>query len=127
VTKKIRFHDDDIHMFIRGFRSPGEAQSAEEFFQMLQEAGERFVPTKLGLGEPLKTPYSIENANKMWVESGENRPYGGILFKGPSMFGSSDWNNRENSNSFSLTISSKFVMSDEGIKRFIKFAQKLFI
>lgn len=127
MNKGSYFYDDDIDMFIRGFGSPGDAQSAEEFLQMLQEAGERFVPTKLGLGEPLRTPYSIENAKKMWVESGENRPYGGILFKGPSMFGSSDWNNRDNSNSFSLTISSKFVMVDEGLKRFTTFAKKVFI
>jgi hypothetical protein len=127
VTKKIRSHDDEIEMLIRGFGSPGEVKSAKEFFQILQEAGESFVPTKLGLGEPLRTPYSIENAKKIWVKSGENRPYGGILFKGPSLFGSSDWNNRDNSNSFSLTISSKIVMADEGIKRFITFVKKLFI
>jgi hypothetical protein len=117
---------DDIHIHIRGFGPRGDVKSAEEFFQMLQEAGEKYLPAKLGIGEPLKIPYTMENAKKTWLESGKDRPYGGILFKGPSLFGSIDWNNRDNSSLFWMTIASKFVLSDRGVERFIALTKKLF-
>lgn len=128
MSKRSRYlPEDDIDMLIRGFGHLGGVESAEEFFLILQEAGERYVPTKLGIGEPLKIPYSIENARKIWVKS-ERRPYGGgILFNGPSMLGSVDWNNMDNSNLFSLTIASKFVITKGRVEKFITLAKKLFI
>mgnify|MGYP000901113154 FL=1 len=127
MGKKSSLFDDNIHMLIRGFRYPGDEESAAEFFQILQAAGEDYIPTKLGLGEPLKVPYSIENAKRMWVESGENRSYGGILFKSPLLFGSMDWNNRDGSNIFSITIASKILLSEVAIERFIVLSKELFI
>ena len=128
MNKKRRsFFDDSMDLLIRGFGSPGDMKSAEEFFQMLHKAGEKYMPARLGLAEPLKAPYSMENAKKMWLDSGENRPYGGILFKGPALFGSSNWNNRDNSNLFGLTIASTLVTTEKEVEKFIGYAKKLFV
>lgn len=127
VTKGCRASGDNIHMLIRGFGLLADEKSAEEFFKMLEAAGDKFVPTKLGIGEPLQIPYSMDNAKKVWLESGTNRPYGGILFKGPSIFGSNDWNNRDNTNHSSLTIPSKLLVSNKANDALIALAKKLFI
>lgn len=127
MSIKNQFSGDYIDMFIRGFGTPGDIESAEEFFQMLRETGEEYIPTKIGLGEPLRTPYSIESAKEMWMESGADRPHGGILFKNRWIFGSSDWSNRDNSNMFGLSIASKCVSTDTDVKRLVSLAKRLFV
>lgn len=118
---------DFVYILIRGFRNLGELQSAQEFFEMVEEAGEGYKPIKLGIAEPLKIQYSMENAKRNWLKSGTNRLGGGILFKGASMLGSVDWNNTNNSNLIWLDIASNFVMTNGGVERFITLAKRLFL
>lgn len=127
MCKKNKSCNDTIHMLIRGFGIPGDAKSSEEFFQILGRGGDQYIPQEIGLGEPVRVQYSIENAKEMWAASGRDNPYGGILFKNKWMFGSSNWNKRDNSNDFELTIASKCICSDSDVNKLIYIAKKLFI
>jgi hypothetical protein len=56
---------DDIYLTIYGFKTFGEEYFAIEFFQMLLEANDAFLPHKIGMFEPIRTPFSMEEAKKM--------------------------------------------------------------
>jgi hypothetical protein len=121
--------DNYVHLLIRGAGHLGKKELAEEFFLMLQEIGNKCVPTRIGICEPIKIQYSMENAIKLWVASEKDSKWGGgIIFKGPSkLLGMVDWNNVDNSNDFSLQISLKAILPNKGISKLVTFAKKLFI
>jgi hypothetical protein len=128
MKKKNVFSENGVDLLIRGFGYLGEDISLQKFFEMLGEAGEGYKPVKLGVGEPLRIPFSMENAKSTWVKSKIEQKYGsGILFKGESMFGSIDCNKIDNSNHISLRIESKFLKTNGAVQRFITLAKKLFI
>jgi hypothetical protein len=117
-----------IDIMIRGFGNLGKPELAEEFFCILEELLEKKMPTKLGIDEPIKIPYSREEGIKLWLESERiGKLGGGILIKGPFGFGMIDWNKADNSNDITLLISTKVVGSKLGIERLIKFAKNAFI
>lgn len=129
LIKTKQSSDNYVHLLIRGAGHLGKIELADEFFCMLQELGEKCMPTRLGISEPMKVKFSMENAKKLWLESEEDGKWGGgILFKGPSgLLGSVDWNNVDNTNYSSLRIASRVILSGKGIKTFIAFAKKLFV
>ena len=119
--------EDNVCFLIRGFRCLGEDKLAQEFFEILEEAGEEYKPTKLGVGEPLRISYSMENAKNIWMKSAINQQYGGILFKGESMFGSIGWNTPNTSNDIWLEIASDLLATHLEVQKFITLLKKLFI
>lgn len=118
---------DDVDLTIYGFRTFGEERFAEEFFEMLQDANPAYLPHKIGMYEPIRTPFSMEEAKKMWVES-ENvkKFYGGIMMKGRKTYASISWKN-DNSNIIGLDISRNLVIKNNGTGKFVGLAKKLFI
>ena len=129
LIKAKRSSDNYVHLLVRGAGNLGKIELAEEFFLMLQEVGDKCLPTRIGESEPVKIKYSMENAKNLWVASEKDSRWGGgILFKGPSgLFGMVDWNNVDNSNNTSLQISLKAILANKGINKLVMFAKKLFI
>ncbi len=119
--------EDSVSLLIRGFRYLGVEKLAQEVFEILEEAGEEYKPVKLGTGEPLSIPYTIENAKKTWLKSVINQKYGSILFKGTSMFGRVGWNIPDNSNNISLKIATNFLTTNIGVQQFITLVKELFL
>ncbi|ACV61772.1 hypothetical protein Dtox_0875 [Desulfofarcimen acetoxidans DSM 771] len=118
---------DDVYLTIYGYKTFGEEHFAEEFFQMLNDANPAYLPHKIGMYEPIKTPFSMEEAKKMWVESEKvGKFYGGIMLKGRKTRGDISWKN-DNSNIVGLVMSRELVIKNNGTKNFIELAKKLFL
>ena len=115
----------EIHLVIHGGRSLNEIIFAQEFFGMLGETGAEYLPKKIGMYEPIKTPYTLENACQMWMESVKEMGFGCMDFVGNMINGSIRWKNY-NLNSISIYISCDFLNSSEKIQKLISLVKKLF-
>jgi hypothetical protein len=129
LPKTIKPSDNYIYLLIRGAGNLGKMELAEDFFHMLHEIGSECIPTRLGICEPMKIQYSIENAKKLWLESEKKGKWGGgIIFKGASgLLGSVNWNDVDNSNDLSFRIASNVMLSGKKIDKFVTFTKKLFV
>ncbi len=121
---------DEIHLAILGYKTFTDEKYADEFFQILKEADDRYVPLKVGDGEPLRIPFNMENARKAWMETNKRMPgYGGPMFRGRSMdeyYGDIIWRPDE-SNIISFWMEREFMKANSGVARFIELAKKLFL
>jgi hypothetical protein len=119
---------DKIHLLIHGYKSLGKKSLAEEFLQILKDAGEIYLPSKIGMYEPIKTPYSVEDTIKLWVESEKEMNYGGsVMMTGSNQLSwSIDWK-LDGSNSVSLWIATKSAIAKKGTEHLVALAKQLFI
>jgi hypothetical protein len=120
--------NSEIGIVFHGFKKLGGEKNTEEFFMILKKLGEKFLPSKISIDEPIKTLYSIETAKKLWIESEKDGLGGGVIFKGKTvnqLYGSVDWRN-DSANSISLHISTK-LLSPDSVEKVIKMAKEIFI
>lgn len=119
--------ENEVSLIIYGFKKLGEEHFAEEFFQMLQDANKAYIPDKIGMSEPIKTPFSLEQAKIMWVESERfYSSFGNIMLKGKKFRGDIIWQN-DNSNIIGLHISRELAIKNNGTERLTDLAKKLFL
>lgn len=127
MSNRYKVPDNNIDIIIRGFGPYGDIKSGEEFFQILEISGDKYIPTRIGLEDPLRYVYSLNNAKKIWVASDANSTYGGILFNNKLMFGSIEWNKKNNSNMFMMSIVSKCISTVKDIEILISIVKKVFL
>lgn len=119
---------DEVSLTIYGFRTFGEEHFSEEFFEMLKDANPAYLPIKIGMYEPIRTPFSINEAKKMWVKSEKENVFcGGIMLKGREFFGDISWKLNDNSNIIGFHLPRKLIVKDYGTEKFIGLAKKLFL
>jgi len=115
-----------IKVVIRGFKNLGKENLCEDFFNIIDELGSNIRPTKIGINEPLRNPYSLEYVKKMWSESAKLKHGKGIIFKSKSGFGSVSWRG-DNSNIISLNIKQNVLLNKKNIDKLIVAVKKIFI
>lgn len=117
----------DIKLNIYGFKIFNEVHFAKEFFELLYSVNPTYRPEKIGLYEPLKIPFSIEEAQNLWINSEIVEGFSnGIMFKGQLYKGSITWR-QDNLNFIDLTISKELIFAKDGIEQFTDLAKRLFL
>ncbi len=118
-----------INILIRGIKHLGNSEFAVDFFSTLEECGDKYIPFKIGISEPIRTQYSIENAKKLWDDSKKSmNGYGGLLFKAKSnkdFHGSIEWL-KTGENKISIYISPIVLTSNENVQQLIDLSKKFF-
>lgn len=129
IPKTNLFHDSDglfqISLMIHGIRYLDETRVAE-VFRLLWEANPSYLPKIIGVNTPIKSPYSVESAQKVWNGSINNIGSKRLMFEGPNCKGNIICK-QEGWNHVGLTIDRDTVLTKDGIERFIKLSKNLFL
>lgn len=113
-----------VGIVLNGFRLLNTKNDAEEFFKMLNNLGREFIPARIGMCEPIITPYTVQNAKDMWVNSSiESNGYGHIFFESKTISGDISWS-PDTSNQFGCNIS---LSALKDYQKLIDFLKQLFI
>lgn len=95
---------------------------------MINDANPAYLPKKIGVAEPIRTPFSMDKAREIWMESERpNKLNGGVMFKGWKTRGDIDWIYKDNANIISMTIELDLLLANNGVERFIEMSKKMFI
>jgi hypothetical protein len=118
---------DTTSLLINGFK-PLSRKDVEDFFIMLEEMGLQYIPNRMGMYEPLRISYSLDEAVKLWINSNpkENK-YNLVMFKSNDSHGEIGWSSNRNKNNISLYLKTEIVTSTKGSEQFINLAKKLFL
>ncbi|MDQ6600830.1 hypothetical protein [Bacillus salipaludis] len=117
---------DEVHFMCYGFQTPKHVNVVDEFFQILKETDESYLPKKISICGSDKTLYSVENAKKLWIKSREEMSFYNIDLHHPKYTGSINWGPR-NETEISLWIKTDFITKKNGTRKFLELAQKLFL
>ena len=124
--------EPELSLVIKGLRTLKEEKNAVEFFKLLRDAGQEFLPQKIGYANSMNIPVNDEAITKFWIQRGidfkKNTGFtggGGVDFKGKSGYwGAIGWH-QEGSNHFSLYIPISYF-EKIGAKSLLNFVQRVF-
>ena len=117
---------DKVHFMCKGFESDKHINVVEDFFQILTNTDESYLPKKISISETKRTPFSIEEARNLWVKSKEELGFNSIELYNPKYDGSINWGPK-NSNDISFWIKTDFITAKNGTQKFLELAKKLFL
>jgi len=113
-----------VGIVIHGFRMLNNIKDVEIFQRMLKDLGSEFIPKRIGMYEPFKTPYTDEAVKNMWLNSpNELNGIGSLHFQSKTLSGYITWS-PDNSNRLSFDISLSALKDHQ---RLINFSKQAFL
>lgn len=122
----VKKRPDKVHFMCNGFQTDQHINVVEDFFQIIKNTDESFLPKKVSICETKGIPFSIEEANTLWAKSKEEIGFHEIDLINPKYTGSITWGPK-NSNEITFWIKTDMITNKNGTSKFLELAKSLFL